>query len=118
MASRGATYASGTRTAVITRTAKYTYTLNSSYTGFSATSNQASCTATITQNKNVFKSASVAVNAGALTAPGTYGAGSSAQSVANKTAASLASVTLTFDSNSTTTSYSTYGSVSGPVYSW
>lgn len=117
MASRGTTYASGTRTAVITRTAKYTYTLSSSYTGFSATSNQASCTATITQAANTITISSITVNKGALTNPATYSAGENTKSVANKTAATASGV-LKFASGSEVDANSTYGSWSGPTYSW
>lgn len=118
MANRTTTYGASTRSATITRTATFTYTLNSDYAVTTNNPGTATATATVTQNKNVFKSAVVSVNAGALTNPDTYVAGGGTKTVSNSTAASLASVTLTFDSESTTTSYSTYGSVSGPVYSW
>lgn len=117
--SRGTNHSNSTRSATITRTYYATFTLNSNYNnGTSYGSDSDSTTAlTITQAANTLSIKSITVSAGSLTSPSTYTAGTQTQSVASKTNASASGV-LAFASGEEVSASSTYGTWSGPTYSW
>lgn len=119
--SRGTTYSASARSATVTRTATYSYSLKSSYNGGSVSTKSAagSCSGTASQAANHVAVQSVTANAGAITSSVSYSAGKQSKTFSNVTSASAGTCTLVFDSGSTTTSgVTTYGSWSGPIYSW
>lgn len=119
--SRGTSYSASARSATITRTATYSYALSSSYNGGSVSTRTASgsCSGTASQAANHVAVQSVSANGGAITSSVSYSAGRQTKTFSNVTSASAGTCTLVFDSGSTTTSsVTTYGAWTGPVYSW
>ena len=116
--SRGTTYgASGRTSATVTKTLKYTWTHTSTYGSSSVNTGNLTKTATCTQNANLITGLEIQnPSAGALTAPGTYAAKETTQSVANKTAASCG-CKVTFSSGGSSVSYSTWVNLT-TTYSW
>lgn len=119
--SRGATYGASTRTsATVTKTLKYTWTHTSTYGSSSVNSGNLTKTATCTQGTNkITEVKSVTVNAGAIAYNGgsTVSAAGLTKTSTNTTSAT-ASAVLTLQSGSTIAASTSYGSWSGPTYSW
>lgn len=98
-------------------TVTYSYSPEAPSTG--TLSGPAPKTVTVTQAKNVITAVMMGtVSAGAITSSVQYAAGTESKMFANVTAPSISGVTVTFSSGTSAANHSTYGTLSGPSYSW